>query len=59
MPRIKRIPREIKKEKTEVVNLSSDDSLDDGMGEVNSLNTVYGLKLQVSEYKLLILYIFC
>ena len=59
MPRIKRVPREIKKEKTKVVNLSSDDSSDDGMGEVKSLNTVYGLKLEVSKNKLLILYIFC
>ena len=54
MPRIKRVPREIKKEKTKVVNLSSDDSSDDGMGEVKSLNTVYGLKLEVSKNKLLI-----
>ena len=54
MPRIKRVPREIKKEKTEVVNRPSDDSSDDGMGEDNSLNTVYGLKLEVSKNKLLI-----
>ena len=48
----------IKKEKTDVLNLSSDDYSDDEMREVNSLNTVYGLKLQVSEHQLFILYIF-
>ena len=44
------VPKEVKKEVVELLD-SSDD-------ETNSLNTVYGLKLQVSLNKILTLYIF-
>ena len=44
------VPKEVKKEVVELLD-SSDD-------ETNSLNTVYGLKLQVSLNKILTLYIY-
>ena len=44
------VPKEVKKEVVELLD-SSDD-------ETNSLNTVYGLKLQVSLNKILMLYIY-
>ena len=44
------VPKEVKKEVVELLD-SSDD-------KTNSLNTVYGLKLQVSLNKILTLYIY-